>query len=85
MFDASSRYSDIEDAVLLTPDGREVSYKRRRFLPQGEKLTLLIEMTVRDGVIVHDLNGLGSVPWEKVPPTPPGGRRGGSAAPPKRQ
>ena len=49
MFDPGSRYADIEDAVLVTPDGREVSYKRRRFLPQGEKLTLLIEMTVRDG------------------------------------
>ncbi len=49
MFDPSSRYAYIEDAVLPTPDGREVSYKRRRFLPHGAKLTLLIEVTVREG------------------------------------
>lgn len=49
MFDPDSRYADLEDAVLVTPDGREVSYKRRRFLPQGEKLPLLVEMTVRQG------------------------------------
>lgn len=49
MFDPDSRYADIEDAVLLTPDGREVSYKRRRFLPQGAKLQLLVEVTVREG------------------------------------
>ena len=49
MFDPDSRYADLEDAVLITPDGREVSYKRRRFLPQGEKLPLLVEMTVREG------------------------------------
>ncbi|HYU31538.1 MAG TPA: hypothetical protein VEW48_05205 [Thermoanaerobaculia bacterium] len=49
MFDPDSRYADIEDAVLVTQDGREVSYKRRRFLPQGAKLTLLVEVTVRDG------------------------------------
>jgi hypothetical protein len=49
MFDPDSRYADLEEAVLVTPDGREVSYKRRRFLPQGAKLQLLIELTVHDG------------------------------------
>jgi hypothetical protein len=49
MFDSDSRYADIEDAGLVTPDGREVSYKRRRFLPHGAKLTLLVEATVREG------------------------------------
>jgi len=49
MFDSDSRYADIEDAVLVTPDGREVSYKRRRFLPQGAKLPLLVEVTAREG------------------------------------
>jgi hypothetical protein len=49
MFDPDSRYADLEDAVLVTKDGREVSYKRRRFLPRGEKLPLLVEMTVREG------------------------------------
>jgi len=49
MFDPDSRYADLEDAVLVTADGREVSYKRRRFLPQGAKLPLLVEVTVREG------------------------------------
>jgi nucleoid-associated protein YgaU len=49
MFDPDSRYADLEDAVLVTADGREVSYKRRRFLPQGAKLPLLAEVTVREG------------------------------------
>src|SRR5262245_52998436 len=44
---------------------------------------LVCELTMRDGVVVHDLNGLAAVPWEKLPPTPPGGRRGGNAAPKK--
>lgn len=49
MFDPDSRYADLETAVLVTGDGREVSYKRRRLLPQGTKLPLLVEVTVRDG------------------------------------
>lgn len=49
MFDPDSRYADLPDAVLVTEDGREVSYKLRRFLPQGGKLPLLVEVTVRDG------------------------------------
>jgi nucleoid-associated protein YgaU len=49
MFDPDSRYAEIEDALLVTEDGREVSYKRRRFLPRGAKLPLLVEVTVRLG------------------------------------
>lgn len=49
MFDPDSRYADLETAVLVTGDGREVSYKRRRLLPQGAKLPLLVEVTVREG------------------------------------
>src|SRR5689334_14592122 len=39
-------------------------------LPGSEKL--LCEMTLRDGTIVYDLNGMSAVPWEKVPPRPAG-------------
>lgn len=49
MFDAISRYARVETAQLTLPDGRTVAYKRRRFLPQGESLTLLAEVTVVDG------------------------------------
>ena len=33
---------------------------------------LLCEMTLRDGNVVHDLNGMAAVPWEKLPPRTPG-------------
>lgn len=49
MFDPNSRYYNLETAVLKTPDGREVSYKRRRFLPQGSAMPLLAEVTVIEG------------------------------------
>jgi hypothetical protein len=49
MFDHTSRYSRIEMATHKTPDGRTITYVRRRFLPQGERLPLLVEVTVTDG------------------------------------
>jgi hypothetical protein len=47
MFDANSRYHDIETATLTT-GGRAITYARRRFLPQGETLPVLVEVTVTD-------------------------------------
>jgi dihydroorotase len=32
---------------------------------------LVSELTIRDGVVVYDLNGLSAIPWEKVPPPAP--------------
>ena len=49
MFDHTSRYYRIETATLKTPEGRIVTYVRRRFLPQGQKMPLLVEVTVTDG------------------------------------
>ena len=49
MFEPDSRYADLEDAVLVTRDGREVAYKTRRFLPHGAALPLLVEVTLREG------------------------------------
>ena len=46
MFEQTSRYAVIETATYTMPDGREVAYKRRRILPQGEALPLLAEVTV---------------------------------------
>ena len=48
---------------------------------------LLCELTLSDGNVVHDLNGLATVPWEKLPPTEGRdgrGGRGGDTAPPKK-
>jgi hypothetical protein len=49
MFDASSRYAAVETATLRDADGRVVAYVRRRFLPQGAGLPLLVEVDVVQG------------------------------------
>jgi hypothetical protein len=49
VFDHTSRYYQIADATYTTADGREVAYKRRRFLPPGASLPLLAEVTVAQG------------------------------------
>jgi hypothetical protein len=49
MFDAGSRYAAVETAALREPDGRVVAYVRRRFLPQGAGLPLLVEVEVTQG------------------------------------
>jgi len=41
---------------------------------------LLCELTLRDGTVVYDLNGMATVPWEKLPPTAGRGGRGGRGA-----
>jgi hypothetical protein len=46
MFDFTSRYYLIETAVYTAPDGRELPYKRRRFLPPSAGMPLLGEVTV---------------------------------------
>lgn len=49
MFDPTSRYFPLENPTYTFPDGRQVSFKRRRFLPQGESLPLLVELRVARG------------------------------------
>lgn len=46
MFDAKSRYAKIDTAVYTDTRGREIAYVKRRFLPRGEDLQLLVEVTV---------------------------------------
>lgn len=46
MFDPTSRYANLAQATYTLPDGRVVAYVRRRFLPRGEDMPLLIEVTV---------------------------------------
>ena len=46
MFEYASRYYTLETATLTAPDGRVVSYSRRRFLPQGKDMRLLVDLTV---------------------------------------
>ena len=48
-FPPTSRYHDIEVAQLDLPDGRTVSYLRRRVVPAPEQHALLREHVVRQG------------------------------------
>lgn len=49
MFDHTSRYYTLGSAAFEFPDGRVVSYVRRRFLPRGDDLPLLAEVLVTPG------------------------------------
>lgn len=46
MFEHTSRYDPIENAIYKAADGRHITYKRRRFLPQGEAMPVLAEVSV---------------------------------------
>jgi hypothetical protein len=49
MFETNSRYYTLETATYISPDWQQIAYKRRRFLPHGEELPLLVEVTVTEG------------------------------------
>ena len=49
MFESTSRYYSLETARHETKDGQAIAYKRRRFLPRGESMPTLVEITVVDG------------------------------------
>ncbi len=49
MFEPGSRYYNLETAKLTKPDGQEIAYKRRRFLPRAERMPKLGEVTVVEG------------------------------------
>jgi hypothetical protein len=44
-----SRYATVEQATLVLPDGREIRYLRRRFVPHPEQLASFDESVVRLG------------------------------------
>jgi hypothetical protein len=48
MFSANSRYYPLPTSTYTTPDGRQILYVTRRFLPQPANLTLLLLHTVTD-------------------------------------
>jgi len=49
MFPPTSRYYNIETAKLVTVDGHETIYLRRRFLPDLRSIIVLAEHTVTEG------------------------------------
>ncbi|HEX2209182.1 MAG TPA: hypothetical protein VHG93_15990 [Longimicrobium sp.] len=49
MFEHTSRYYEIEKALHTLPDGRQVAYVRRRFVPPGSSHALLAQVPVTQG------------------------------------
>jgi nucleoid-associated protein YgaU len=49
MFPVTSRYYGIETAKYQTPDGREIVYLRRRFVPDAANSIVLTEHVVTQG------------------------------------
>lgn len=49
MFEPTSRYYDLPVATHVGEDGHEIAYKRRRFLPRAEDMTVLLEVTFVQG------------------------------------
>lgn len=49
LFPRTSRYHNIETAKLMTADGREIVYLRRRFLPEAATIASLVEHPVTEG------------------------------------
>lgn len=49
MVDPDSRYAGLPLTRHVLPDGREVAYLRRRFIPPAAALPLLAEVTVIQG------------------------------------
>jgi hypothetical protein len=68
MFDPTSRYYQLETATYTNSDGQEITYVRRRFLPRGENLPLLVEVTVNEGdrldLIAHRTLGAPTAFWQ---------------------
>jgi hypothetical protein len=49
MFDPKSRYYALETVMSTASDGRAVAYVRRRFLPDKDTMSTLVEVTVSQG------------------------------------
>lgn len=49
MFESSSRYYALKQANHTAVDGHQVAYVRRRFLPEGDRMQPLTEVTITEG------------------------------------
>lgn len=56
LYPQSSRYHGLELLKTTLPDGREVTYVERRFLPPHEYLEVIDEHTVSDGERIDNLS-----------------------------
>ena len=49
MFEYTSRYYNLEKEQFVTSTGRTITYVKRRFLPQGNEMPVLGEVTITEG------------------------------------
>lgn len=49
MFEPTSRYYILETSTYVGPDGKHISYKKRRFLPKGQSMPTLVEVRLKQG------------------------------------
>ena len=49
MFEPTSRYYGLETIIYTAPDGREIAYVSRRFIPDMDSAVILAKHTVTDG------------------------------------
>ncbi len=61
LFPPTSRYHNIETATMEMPNGREIVYMKRRFVPGPDRFSLLQEHPVEEGdrldnITAHYLN-----------------------------
>ncbi len=49
MFEYTSRYYNLEQKQFETTGGRTITYVKRRFLPQGQEIPVLGEVTIAQG------------------------------------
>jgi len=47
MFEVTSRYYLLQTVTYAGVDGKNISFKRRRFLPNGNKMPLLVELDIK--------------------------------------
>ena len=57
-FPATSRYYQFETAKLVAPDGREIIFLLRRFVPRPENFATLHEHSVIEGERLDNLTAL---------------------------
>ncbi len=58
MFEPGSRYANLEVLIHIGPDGREVRYVGRRFLPPAGGGTVIREHVVKEGERLDHLSAL---------------------------
>ena len=68
MFDPDSRYAPLAQNVYESPDGRQIRYVTRRFLPRATEMTTLTTLMIQDSdrldILAHRAFGNPLLYWQ---------------------